>query len=421
MSEVKEKMQNYLQLAREAVRQKDYDTATDHLISALQLDKSNSDAYGIMGDMALSKKDYDTAEGYYFRQLELDSQSYEAHKNLGRLYLERSEYESAISEFKAAMQQDKEHTQGDPYLYLASIYFSLGHYEESYEWLYRLSFEVQKQLPQSDMDFFNKAYYGISSTINDNQSINDLDSLIGQIESKYNVSITTQLVVNPDAPLMPFRKIGEKSYQIDYDLDSNDKFYEVLTSLILLDNCLGGEHFDFHHFPMPTDKGKEEFAEMTRNTLDADSTLSLADLLDYMVVDLRTTLIRIYTDEVIHDTPEYNKFRPIQWLGMGNTIGQSFNYIKKLEKIHAPWLVIHFHKVLLYMKSGPLFDYFRASDRRIDFQSELNEHKLGRSIYCEYKDMKDSAKGRDWVAFYRSFVNQVCPVLRYYVKLDEIS
>ena len=294
-------MQNYLQLAREAVQQKDYDTATDHLISALQLDKSNSDAYGIMGDMALSKKDYDTAEGYYFRQLELDSQSYEAHKNLGRLYLERSEYESAISEFKAAMQQDKEHVQGDPYLYLASIYFSLGHYEESYEWLYRLSFEVQKQLPQSDMDFFNKAYYGITSTINDNQSINDLDSLIGQIESKYNVSITTQLVVNPDAPLMPFRKTGENSYEIDYDLDSNDKFYEVLTSLILLDNCLGGEHFDFHHFPMPTDKGKDEFAEMTRNTLDADSTLSLADLLDYMVVDMRTTLIRIYTDEVIHE------------------------------------------------------------------------------------------------------------------------
>lgn len=208
MSEVKqEKMENYLQLAREAVQQKDFDTATDHLISALQLDKSNSDAYGIMGDMALSKKDYDVAEGYYFRQLELAPQSYEAHKNLGRLYLERSEYESAISEFKTAMQQDKEHSQGDPYLYLASIYFCLGQYEESYEWLYRLSFEVQKQMTQSDMDFFNKAYYGISSTINDKQSINDLDSLIQQIEAKYNVSITTHLVVNPDAPLMPFRKL----------------------------------------------------------------------------------------------------------------------------------------------------------------------------------------------------------------------
>ena len=95
--------------------------------------------------------------------------------------------------------------------------------------------------------------------------------------------------------------------------------------------------------------------------------------------------------------------------------------LKKLELIHAPRLVIYVHMVLLYLKSGPLFDYFRASDRRIDFQSELKEHKLGRSIYCEYKDMKDSAKGRDWEAFYRSFVNQVCPVLRYYVKLDEIS
>ena len=416
----KETMENYLQLAREAVQQKDFDTATDHLISALQLDKSNSDAYGIMGDMALSKKDYDVAEGYYFRQLELAPQSYEAHKNLGRLYLERSEYESAINEFKTAMQQDKEHIQGDPYLYLASIYFSLGQYEESYEWLYRLSFEVQKQLSQSDMDFFNKAYYGITSTINDSISINDLDSLIQQIEVKYNVSITTQLVVNPDAPLMPFRKTGEQSYEIDYDLDSNDKFYEVLTSLILLDNSLGGEYFDFHHFLMATDEGKEQFAAMTRNTMDADSTLSMADLLDYMVVDIRTTLIRIYTDEVIHNTPEFNKYRSIQWLGMGNAIGQSYNYVKKLERIHAPRLVIYVHMVLLYLKSGPLFDYFRASDRRIDFQSELKEHKKGRSIYCDHKDMKNLIKRRDWSAFYKSFVNQVCPPLRYYTKLDEI-
>ena len=154
----KEAMENYLQLAREAVQQKDYDTATDHLISVLQQDKSNIDAYGIMGDMALSKKDLDAAEGYYFRQLELDAKSYEAHKNLGRLYWERSEYESAINEFKTAMQQDKEHIQGDPYLYLASIYFSLGQYEESYEWLYRLSFEVQKQWAVCDRDIFNKAY-----------------------------------------------------------------------------------------------------------------------------------------------------------------------------------------------------------------------------------------------------------------------
>ena len=416
----KETMENYLQLAREAVQQKDYDTATDHLISVLQQDKSNIDAYGIMGDMALSKKDLDAAEGYYFRQLELDAKSYEAHKNLGRLYWERSEYESAINEFKTAMQQDKEHIQGDPYLYLASIYFSLGQYEESYEWLYRLSFEVQKQLSQSDMDFFNKAYYGITSTINDSISINDLDSLIQQIEVKYNVSITTQLVVNPDAPLMPFRKTGEQSYEIDYDLDSNDKFYEVLTSLILLDNSLGGEHFDFHHFLTATDEGKDQFAAMTRNTMDADSTLSMADLLDYMVVDLRTTLIRIYTDEVIHNTPEFNKYRSIQWLGMGNAIGQSYNYVKKLERIHAPRLVIYVHMVLLYLKSGPLFDYFRASDRRIDFQSELKEHKKGRSIYCDHKDMKNLVKRRDWSAFYKSFVNQVCPPLRYYTKLDEI-
>ena len=107
MAEIKkETMENYLQLARDAVQQKDYDTATDHLISVLQLDSNNSEAFGIMGDMALSKKDYDAAEGYYFRQLELNAQSYEAHKNLGRLYLGRSEYDSAISEFKMAMKQE---------------------------------------------------------------------------------------------------------------------------------------------------------------------------------------------------------------------------------------------------------------------------------------------------------------------------
>ncbi len=420
MSEIKETTENYLRLARDVVQQKDYDTATDHLISVLQLDKSNSDAYGIMGDIALSMKDYNAAEGHYFRQLEFAPKSYEAHKNLGRLYWNRAEYDNAINEFKTAMQQDQEHSHGDPYLYLASIYYILGQYEVAYEWLYRLSFEVMTQQPQSDMDFFNKAYYGITSTINEKLSIDDLASLLQQIEAKYNVSITIQLVVNPDAPLMPFRKTGKQSYEIDYDLDSSDKFYEVLTSLILLDNYLGGGHFDFHHFMMIIDEGKEQFEAMTRNTMDADSTLSMADLLDYMVVDIRTTLIRIYTDEVIHNTPEFNKYRSIQWLGMGNAIGQSYNYVKKLERIHAPRLVIYVHMVLLYLKSGPLFDYFRASDRRIDFQSELKEHKKGRSIYCDHKDMKNLIKRRDWSAFYKSFVNQVCPTLRYYTKLDEI-
>ena len=104
MTEVKQdKMQTFLQLARDAVKEKDYDSATDHLISVFQMDKSNSDAYGLMGDIALSKKDYNTAENYYHRQLELDTQSYEAHKNLGRMYWELTKYEDAISEFKTAI------------------------------------------------------------------------------------------------------------------------------------------------------------------------------------------------------------------------------------------------------------------------------------------------------------------------------
>ena len=413
-------MQTFLQLARDAVKEKDYDSATDHLISVFQMDKSNSDAYGLMGDIALSKKDYNTAENYYHRQLELDTQSYEAHKNLGRMYWELTKYEDAISEFKTAMEQDVGHSHGDPYLYLATIYFCLGQYDESYEWLHRMAFEVMTQQPQSDMDFYNKAYYGVTSTINQNLSINNLDDLIQRIEVKYNVTIATHLVVNPDTPLMPFRKTGDSSFEIDYDLDSNDKFYEVLTSLILLDNYLGGEHFSFHHFLISTDKGREEFAAMTRNTMGAGSTLSMEDLLNYMLLDVQTTLIRMYTDEVIHNTPEYKKYHPIQWLGMGNTVGTSYNYIKKLERIHAPQLVIYTHKVLLYMKSGPLFDYFKASDKRVDFKSELIEHKVGRSIYCDHVNMKDLDKRNDWDAFYKAFVNRVCPVLRYYVKQKKI-
>ena len=411
MTKVKQdEMQTFLQLARDAVKEKDYDSATDHLISVFQMDKSNSDAYGLMGDIALSKKDYNTAENYYHRQLELDTQSYEAHKNLGRMYWELTKYEDAISEFKTAMEQDVDHSHGDPYLYLATIYFCLGQYDESYEWLHRMAFEVMTQQPQSDMDFYNKAYYGVTSTINQNLSINNLDDLIQRIEVKYNVTIATHLVVNSDAPLMPFRKTGDSSFEIDYDLDSNDKFYEVLTSLILLDNYLGRENFDFHHFLISTDKGREEFAAMTRNTMGAGSTLSMEDLLNYMLLDVQTTLIRMYTDEVIHNTPEYKKYHPIQWLGMGNTVGTSYK----------PQLVIYTHKVLLYMKSGPLFDYFKASDKRVDFKSECIEHKVGRAIYCDHVNMKDLAKRKDWDAFYKAFVNKVCPVLRYYLKLERI-
>ena len=419
MPDKKETMENYLQLAREAVEQKDYDTATDHLISVLQHDKNNIEAIGIMGNMALSQKDFDAAEGYFLRQLEIDQKSFDAHTNLGDLYLKRSEYESAINEYKTAIQLDSEHSQVDPYLCLATILATLSRFEEAYEWLYQLSFEVKK-IPEFDADIFNKLYYAITYNINDSLSINDLDSLILQIETKYDVSITTQLVVNPDAPLMPFRKTGDKTYEIDYDLDSNDKHYEVLTSLILLDNHLGGEHFDFHHFLMATDKGKEQFAAMTRNTMATDSPLSMADLVDYMTVDLRTTLIRIYTDEVIYNTAEFKKYRPIQWLGMGNAISLSFNYIRKLERIHAPRIVINVHMVLLYLKACQLYDYFKASDKRIDFQSERNEHKMGSAIYRGHMDMKDSAKRRDWSAFYKSFVNQICSPLRYYITLEEI-
>ena len=421
MAEVKQdKIQAFLQLARDAFQQKDFDAATDHLISVLQFDSSNSEAFGIMGDMALSKKDYNAAEGHYFRQLEFDPQSYEAHINLGRLYWERAEYDNAISEFKTALQQDHDHAHGDPYLYLASVYLSLGKYEEAYEWLYRQVFELKGEQPESKRDLYNQAYYGVTSIICQNMSINELDDLIGQIESKYNVSITTHLVVNPDAPLMPFRKTDEFSYEIDYDLDSEDKFYEVLSSLVLLDNCLGGEHFDFHHFLMPTDSGKDQFATMVRNTMVPDSTLSMPDLLDYLVLDIRTSLIRLYTDEAMHNTPEFKKYRPILWLGMGNTIAQSYDYIKKLERIHAPRLVIYVHKVLLYMKSVQLYEYFKACDKRIDFMSGWNEHKMGCVIYNGHMSMKDSAKRRDWAAFYRSFVNQICPPLRYYMKLEEI-
>jgi Tfp pilus assembly protein PilF len=110
MTEAKQdKTEQYLQLARDAFQQKDYDTATDHLISVLQIDSSNSDAFGIMGDVAFSKKDLDTAEGYYLRRVELAPQSYEAHEDLGLLYMERCEYENAIKEFETALQFCNEH------------------------------------------------------------------------------------------------------------------------------------------------------------------------------------------------------------------------------------------------------------------------------------------------------------------------
>ena len=89
MPEKKETMENYLQLAREAVEQKDYDTATDHLISVLQHDKNNIEAIGIMGNMALSQKDFDAAEGYFLRQLEIDQE-----EEVGGLYADGKEAEA---------------------------------------------------------------------------------------------------------------------------------------------------------------------------------------------------------------------------------------------------------------------------------------------------------------------------------------
>ena len=217
MAETKE-IANFLQLAHDAVSEKDYDVATDHLISILQIDSRNSEAIGLMGDVAFYRKDLDTAEGYYLRRVELSPESYEAHKDLGRLYMERCEYENATKEFETALKYDNDHS--DPYLYLASMYYNQGKYDEAYDWLYRLVFEVKTEQSQSDRDLYNQAYYGVSYTISQNKSVSELDGLIEQLEAKYNVSITTHLVVNPDAPLMPFRKTDERVLRGTYLIDT---------------------------------------------------------------------------------------------------------------------------------------------------------------------------------------------------------
>ncbi len=119
-------------------------------------------------------------------------------------------------------------------------------------------------------------------------------------------------------------------------------------------------------------------------------------------------------------TPDFKKYHAIQWSGIGNIIGQSYDYIQKLERIHAPRLVINVHWVLLYIKSGAFFEYFKFCDKRIDFKSERSEHIMGRTIYFNHRDMKDLSERRDWIALYRMFVNLVCPPLSHYLKLKEI-
>ena len=64
--------------------------------------------------------------------------------------------------------------------------------------------------------------------------------------------------------------------------------------------------------------------------------------------------------------------------------------------------------------------HLAISCRGDDFLSKLNEHKMGCVVYNDHMNMKDTAKRRDWSACYRSFVSQICPPLRYYVKLEEI-
>ncbi len=295
----KETTENYLQLAREAFHQEDYDTATDHLISVFQQDKNNFDALGVMGDIALIKSDFAMAESYYLRQLGISPQSCEAHINIGRLYMKRTEFDNAIHEFETAIQLDSEHIQDDPYINLSAVNYYLGNNEESYDWLNRLFSEVKKPLSGSHSQLVNMLYQNLAFTIRDNLHVSDLDGLIQQIETKYKVSIITHAVVNPDTPLMPFRITGECSYEIDYDLDSVDKCYEILTSLVLLDNFIGGKQFDFLHFLTVKDNGREQFATMTRNTMDSDSPLSMLDLLNYMSLDIQSTLTHLYTDEII--------------------------------------------------------------------------------------------------------------------------
>lgn len=124
---------DYLVLATEAWRNKDYPLALQYAYSGLASPASSkkitASLHNRIGSIFRSKKSYELAIEYYKIAIVLDPNRPDPHNGLGNVYLDQSLYDEAIIKFKEAIRLDPEHPY--PHRNLGSAYLKQDRHDDA--------------------------------------------------------------------------------------------------------------------------------------------------------------------------------------------------------------------------------------------------------------------------------------------------
>lgn len=99
----------------QAIKEKQYDKAIEHLNEAIALDPNNYKAYGWMGEVKRLQNDFHAAIEYCSKAISLNDRHPDNYENRGIIYLENKQYSLALADFTRALELSPNPT---PSLYL---------------------------------------------------------------------------------------------------------------------------------------------------------------------------------------------------------------------------------------------------------------------------------------------------------------
>lgn len=125
--ENKEKRVNsYINLAANALRNKNYPVSYENLFKAIKLDSENKDLHNLLGLTYLYDGKEDRAIKSFKRAIKIDNNYSEAHNHLGIVYSEKEEFDKAVKEFKKALDNLTYKTPWIAYTNLGKTYVLMG-------------------------------------------------------------------------------------------------------------------------------------------------------------------------------------------------------------------------------------------------------------------------------------------------------
>ncbi len=160
----KKRVASYMNLAVNAIRNKNYPVSYENLFKAIKLDSENKDLHNLLGLTYLYDGKEDRAIKSFKRAVEIDSNYSEAHNHLGIVYSEKEEFDKAVKEFKKALDNLTYKTPWIAYTNLGKTYVLMGMEKKAVKALTRsisknsrqcVPYQLLGEIYMANKDFYN--------------------------------------------------------------------------------------------------------------------------------------------------------------------------------------------------------------------------------------------------------------------------